>query len=186
MKIADIDAFCHPGAIQFAVATLENWESLCAVLRDLKAEGVEVEVSVMLTADARARARASIEAGEAGTGAASALLDHAVELRFPGSQQRAYCTAGKLAGALGQRQAEGARNLADALTGWVTHHQAVELQSQIDRGRLVVWLDLSESEHRGIVCGRFVRASIDIVELCSIDLPQVRTTPKHPVVREQQ
>jgi len=186
MKTADIDAFCRSGAIQFAVATLDSWESLCAVLNDLKAEGVEVEASVMLTADARARARACIEAGEAATGAASALLDHAVELRFPGSQQRAYCTAGKLADALSQRQAEGARNLADALTGWLIHTHAIELQSQIDRGRLVVWLELSESEHRGIVCGRFVRASIDIVELCSIDLPQVRTTPKHPVIREQQ
>lgn len=186
MKTADIDAFCRPGAIQFAVATLENWEGLSAVLNDLKAEGVEVEVSIMLAADARARARACIEAGEAGTGAASPLLDHAVELRFPGLQQFAYCTAGKLADALGQRQAEGARNLADALTGWVTHHQAVELQSQIGLGRLVLWFELSAPEHRGIVCGRLVRASIDIVELCSINLPQVPATLKHPVVREQQ
>ena len=170
MKTADIDAFCRPGSIQFAVATLEGWESLRSVLDDLKAEGVEVEVSVMLTADARARARACIEAGEAATGTASALLDHAVELRFPGAQQRAYCTAGKLADALSKRQAEGARNLADALTGWLIHHQAVELQSQIGRGRLVLWLELSEPEHRGLVCGRLVRASIDIVELCSIEL----------------
>lgn len=185
MKTVDIDAFCRPGAIQFAIATLDGWESLRAVLDDLKAEGVEVEVAVMLTADARARARACIEAAEAATGAGSALLDHTVELRFPSSQQLAYCTAGKLADALSKRQAEGARNLADALTGWLIHSQAVELQSQIGRGRLVVWLELSEPEHRGIVCGRFVRASIDIVELCAIDLPQVRTTQKHPVVREQ-
>ena len=170
MKTADIDAFCRPGAIQFAVATLEGWDSLRAVLDDLKAEGVEVNVSVMLTADARARARACIEAGDAATKTASALLDHAVELRFPGSQQHAYCAVGKLADALAQRQDKGTRNLADALTGWLIHHQAIDLQDQIDRGRLVLWLELSEPEHRALVCGRLVRASIHIVELCSIDL----------------
>lgn len=180
MKTADIDAFCRPGAIQFAVATLDGWESLRAVLDDLKAEGVEVEVAVMLTADARARARACIEAGEPAAGAGSALLDHTVELRFPSSQQLAYCTAGKLADALSRRRAQGARSLADALTGWLTHHQAVELHNQIGRGRLVLWLELSDAEHRGLICGRLVRASVDIVELCSIQL-----SAREPAVRDR-
>lgn len=175
MKTGDIDAFCRPGAIQFAVATLEGWESLSAILADLKAEGIEIEVSVMLAAEARAR----IEAGASTSGAVPALLNPDVELRFPGSQLRTYCTAGKLADALGRRLAEGARSLADALTGWLIHAQAVELQRQIGRGRLVVWLELSEPEHRAIVCGRVVPASIDMVGLCSIDLPQNETVRNH-------
>ena len=175
MKTGDIDAFCRPGAIQFAVATLESWESLCAVLDELKAEGIEVEVSVMLAVEERAR----IEAGEATAAAVQALLGQGVELHFPGSQLRTYCTSGKLADALGRRQAEGARSLADALTGWLIHAQAVELQRQIDRGRLVAWLELSEPEHRAIVCGRVVPASVDMVGLCSIDLPQNGTVRNH-------
>jgi hypothetical protein len=172
MKTGDIDAFCRPGAMQFAVATLESWESLRAVLDELKTDGIEVEVAVMLAVDARAR----IEAGEATAGAVRALLGHGVELQFPGSRLRTYCTAGKIADALGRRQAEGARSLADALTGWLIHAQAVELQRQIDRGRLVAWLELSGAEHRAIVCGRVVPASIEMVGLCSIDLPQVHAT----------
>nr|HEU4377987.1 hypothetical protein [Hyphomicrobiaceae bacterium] len=169
MKTGDIDAFCRPGAVQFAVATLEGWESLNAILADLKAQGIEVEVSVMLAAEAPARGEAAL----ATAGAVSALLNPDVELRFSGSQLRTYCTAGKLADALGRRQAEGARSLADALTVWLLHAQAVELQRQIGRGRLVAWLEVSEPEQRAIVCGRIVPASIDMVGLCSIDLAYV-------------
>ncbi|MET0652861.1 MAG: hypothetical protein ABWY63_10105 [Hyphomicrobiaceae bacterium] len=172
MTTGDIDAFCRPGAIQFAVATLESWESLRAVLDDLKTEGIEVEVAVMLAVEARAR----IEAGDAAAGAVPALLGQGVELQFPGSQLRTYCTAGKIADALGRRRAEGARSLADAFTGWLIHAQAVEMQRQISRGRLVAWLELSEPEQRAIVCGRVVAASIDMVGLCSIDMPQAQAT----------
>ena len=177
MTTGDIDAFCRPGAIQFAVATLESWESLCAVLDDLKAEGIEVKVSVMLAVETRA----DIEARLANTRALAALLDQGVELRFPGSHLHTYCTAGKLADALGWRQAEGARSLADALTGWLIHAQAVELQRQVGRGKLVAWLELPEPEHRAIVFGRVVPASIDMVGLCSIDPPPLQ----HTAIRER-
>src|SRR6186997_1537548 len=98
MTTGDIDAFCRPGAIQFAVATLESWESLCAVLDDLKAEGVEVKVSVMLAVETRA----DIEARLATTRALAALLDQGVELRFSGSP----------AHLLHRRQARGCARLA--------------------------------------------------------------------------
>jgi hypothetical protein len=167
MKTAEIDAFGRPRAMQFAIATLEGWEILRAVIDDLRAEGVDVCASIMLAAEACARLRSSMRADDAAE--TSVLLADIVELHFPASKQRAYCTAGKLADALSRRQAEGARSLAEALTGWLLHSQAVALEGQIDRGRLVLWLELSEPKHHGIVCGRLVRASIDIVEVCKID-----------------
>jgi hypothetical protein len=172
MKTGDIDAFCRPGAIQFAVATLEGWGSLIAILEDFKAEGIEVKISVMLAAEGRA----SSEGGSSAMGGVPAGLVPDVELQFPGSRLRICCTSGRLADALARRQAEGARSLADALTGWLIHAQAVELQRQIGRGRLVAWLELSEPEHRSIVCGRVVPASLEMVGLCSIDLPHLDTS----------
>lgn len=176
MRTGDIDIVGRKGAVRFAVATLEDWQTLCAVLDDLSAEGVEAEASIVLTAEACARARADA------TERIRALLDRTIELHFP-ADPSAHCSAGKLADALSSRQAEGARSLAEALTPWLTRNQAAELQGQIARGRLALWLELSQPEHHGTVCGRLVRASIDIVELCSIDLPD--NGSKHPADRER-
>lgn len=82
-----------------------------------------------------------------------------ITLQFAASKQRICCTRGEVAEKLAARLARGARSLADALHSWLSTDQTWQLQNHIEKGRLVLWLELPTSEEFGAVCGRLVQAS---------------------------
>jgi hypothetical protein len=140
-----------------AIAVFDDWDTLQTVLEDIAVR----------------------EPGRSGTvlharednlpPAVSSVLPKAMtELRFARSTLRIRCTGGEIADELAARLARGARSLADALNGWLSPDQAWQLQSHIEKGRLVLWLQLPRSEEFGVVCGRLVQASPHMVGLCTV------------------
>jgi len=146
------------GGAQFVVAVFDDWEALHAVLLDMEA-------------DATARSGAVLHARKDVPPQASSmdLLRDMVQLHFTQSRQRIVCTMGELARELSARLAKGARNLTDALHGWLSSEQAGQLESHIERGRLVLCVELRTPEDFSVVCGRLVQASPHMVGLCRIN-----------------
>ena len=143
-------------AAQFVVAVFDDWEALHAVLVDMEA-------------DATVRSGAVLHAREdvPPRAAALRLLKEMAQLHF-GPRQRIACTVGQLARELSSRVAKGARNLAEALHGWLSAEQAGQLESHLERGHLVLCVELRTAEDFSVLCGRLVQASPHMVELCNI------------------
>jgi hypothetical protein len=100
---------------------------------------------------------------------ASSLLKHMTELHFERSRKHIACTRGLLAEALATRLTGGARTLADALHDWLGSNQAKQLESHLERGHLVLCVELRTPDDFSVVCGRLVQASPHMVELCNIN-----------------
>jgi hypothetical protein len=77
-------------------------------------------------------------------------------------------TTGEVAEALGESLAGGARSLGDALCRWLHTDQALQLESHVEKGRFVLWLQPSTSDQFGKLCGRLVKASCHLVGLCNV------------------
>jgi len=144
---------------QYVIAVFDDWDALQAVLDDMSA-GEFDRFGTLL----HARKEDPPPAMRRG------LLKEITELQFVASRQRISCTKGEVAAELAARLAHGARSLGDALHSWLSADQAWQLQSHIEKGRLIVWLHLPTSEEFGIVCGRLVQASPHVVGLCNINL----------------
>lgn len=143
---------------QFVIAVFDDWHALQTVLQDM-------------TADELGRFGTVLHARKdhPPLTVTSGFLKEITELHFESSKQRICCTRGEVAEELASRLATGARSLADALRSWLTTDQAWQLQSHIEKGRLVLWLRLPTSEAFGAVCGRLVHASPHMVGLCNIN-----------------
>jgi hypothetical protein len=144
---------------QFVITVFDDWHALQTVLQDMAADELGRFGTVL-------HARKDHPPFMVTSG----FLKEITELHFESSKQRICCTRGELAEELASRLAAGARSLADALRSWLTTDQAWQLQSHIEKGRLVLWLQLPTPEAFGAVCGRLVHASPHIVGLCSINL----------------
>jgi len=143
---------------QLLVAVFDNWDALQAVL-------MEIESCKATKSMALLHGRRDVPAQMS----ASSLLTKAVELRFERSRQPITCTAGPVFEALSARVARGARTLADAFNGWLGSNQAKQVESHLDRGHLILCIELCTSDGFSVVCGSLVKASPHIVELCEID-----------------
>ena len=143
-------------AVQCVLAVFDDWEALQAVLVDMEA-------------DATMRLGAVLHAREEVPPCAATLsmLKEMAQLHF-GPRQRIACTVGQLARELSSREARGARNLAEALHGWLSAEQAGQLESHLERGHLVLCVELRTPEDFSVLCGRLVHASPHMVELCNI------------------
>jgi hypothetical protein len=95
------------------------------------------------------------------------MLKEMAQLHF-GPRQRIACTAGQLGRELSSRAAKGARNLAEALRDWLSAEQAGQLASHLERGHLVLCVELRTPDDFSVLCGRLVQASPHMVELCNI------------------
>jgi len=141
-----------------AVAVFDNWDSLQAVLMEMECFKATKSIALL-------HGRTDVPAQMS----ASRLLTETVELRFERSRQPIACTAGPVLEALSARVARGARTLADAFNGWLGSNQAKQVESHLDRGHLILCIELRTSDDFSGVCGRLVKASPHIVELCEID-----------------
>ncbi len=75
---------------------------------------------------------------------------------------------GGIAEQLAVSSTQGEHTLADALCNWLTPDQARQLQSHIEKGHLVLLLELQILDDFGAVCARLVRASPHLVDLCKV------------------
>jgi hypothetical protein len=143
-------------AVQFVLAIFDDWEALCAVLVDMDADAT-MRLGAVLHAREDVPPRT----------ATLRLLKEMAQLHF-GPRQNVACTVGQLARELSSRVAKGARNLAEALHGWLSAEQARQLESHLERGHLVLCVQLRTPEEFSVLCGRLVQASPHMVELCNI------------------
>jgi hypothetical protein len=143
--------------VQLAVAVFDDWDSLEAAL-------IELEISPALRPTTVMHARSDIPSQLLGLG----LLKQVTELRFGRSRQRISCSAGHVAQELSARLSRGAASLADALHDWLGTDRAGRVENHVERGHLVLCVELHTSDDFSVVCGRLVRASPHMVELCNI------------------
>jgi hypothetical protein len=149
----------HTSGAQFVVAVFDDWDTLHSVLLEMESDSAAQPV-VLLHARMDVTAKVST----------SSLLKQMTELRFERPQQHVACSDSQLAEALSTRIAGGARTLADALGDWLGSHQASQLESHLERGHLVLCVELRTSDDFSVTCGRLVQASPHVVELCNINL----------------
>jgi hypothetical protein len=147
--------------VQFAIAIFDDWEALQAVLDGIRADASDPDSAVL-----------HARRGDPPLALRSCLLKESVDLPMARSCGGLCCTRGDFAEELAARIAGGARNLADALRGWLTTDQASQLQTHIDKGRLALWVRLQPFEDSGALCGRLVQASPHMVGLCSINFKE--------------
>jgi hypothetical protein len=88
----------------------------------------------------------------------------------PSIRQRIARGDGVLAGALTRAFAQGARSLAMALRPWMSAGQAADLQSHIERGRVLLWVQPVDSEEFSCLCAHLVRSSPHVVDVCEVPL----------------
>ena len=146
------------GGSQFVVAVFDDWDALHAILLELESDKVAHPVALL-------HARRDVPPKVS----ASSLLEQMTELHFERSHQHIACTMGQLAEAIATRLTGGARTLADALHDWLGSNQAKQLESHLERGHLVLSVELRTSDDFSVVCGRLVHASPHKVELCNIN-----------------
>ena len=142
---------------QCVIAVFDDWESLQAVLEEI---GDQTRAGTTVLYSPRAIPSPT---------KSPHLLGETVELHFAIAGQRIYCTRGEVAHGLGERLARGARGLGDALRRWLRTDQAWQLESHVEKGRFVLWLQPSTSDQFGMLCGRLVKASRHLVGVCNMN-----------------
>jgi hypothetical protein len=70
---------------------------------------------------------------------------------------------------LSERLTRGAQTLADAVHDWLGSNQAKQLESHLERGHLVLCVELRSPDDFSVVCGKLVQASPHMVELSHIN-----------------
>jgi hypothetical protein len=85
-----------------------------------------------------------------------------VTICFPHPRRYATCLQGTFAGELSSSRSP---TLANALSGWVPLDQTGPLESHVERGHVVLLIELRDTEELGTICERLVRHSPHIVRL---------------------
>jgi len=152
---------------QCVIAVFDDWESLYAVLEEFAEEETRGGATVLYSPRARPPPTASPQ-----------LFKEVVDLHFARAGQRICCTRGEVAHGLGERVAKGATSLGDALRSWLRTDQAWQLESHVEKGHFILWIQPSTTEQFGVLCGRLVRASRHLVGICNMSVPHDRDVPR--------
>jgi hypothetical protein len=138
---------------QYAVAVFDTWQALESLLRELAEANLSCRGTLL-------HAR-----GDPPPPTLPGTFGDAVQLRFSGL--RVTCTQGDIAQLLASRRASAANSLAHALQSWLSPDQALHLQGHVERGHLLLWLNLTVDDSLSI-CARLVQASPHVVEVSSM------------------
>jgi hypothetical protein len=135
----------QPGTFRFAVATFDTGNELRDALQSLRQEGLRDDAFNCLGLEEMIAA-SSLLAVSPATARRT--------LRFPGQFRPISCTAGPLADRLSERLRAEAPTLKAALGEWLIPRHAEQIQDDVDRGRIVLWVQLlnSEDEPRAYRC----------------------------------
>lgn len=141
VQVVDPRVTEHPTALRFAVATFDTWDGLRGTLQNLGADGLGSDAVSLL--------------GLIRVLSAPAVRTHLPAaayqaLPIPGNQPLIWCTAGLLAERLAGKLLAGAPTLNAALGHWLIPRHAAEIADAVENGRIVLWVQLfdSEGEHR--------------------------------------
>ncbi len=145
-------------AAQLVVAVFDDWDTLQTVLEDM------VKANELTSSGALLHVCKNVPSPLH----ASGNLRSVTELRFGTSSVYVTCMGGEIAEQLAVSSAQGERTLVDALCNWLTPEQARQLQGHIEKGHLVLLLELQILDDFGAVCARLVRASPHLVDLCKV------------------
>ena len=147
-----------PGEVaHFVIAVFDDWDALETVLGDM-----------VKPVSSRSGTVFHARKDKPPLALRSGLLKEVTQLHFARSSQSVTCTSGEVAEKLNANLDSGAHSLADALHSWLSPDQAWQLQNHVEKGRLVLWLQLPATEEYGAICGRLVQASPHMVGLCNI------------------
>ncbi len=127
--------------LRFAVATFDTWGGLRSVLQSLMLDGLDRAAISLL-----GKRQALVDEPSDGPLLASTTY----ELPFQGNQELICCTHGILAERLAGQLQAGATTLKAALSRWLIPRHAAEIEDAVELGRIVLWVQLfdSEGEHR--------------------------------------
>ena len=125
-------------ALRFAVATLVTWGGLRSALQDLHLRGLAFE-----TFNCVSLQRVLADKDVVSPYQKAAVLQ---ELAFPDSQEVICCTPGALAECLAGRRRAGAQTLQAALSQWLIPRHATHFQCEVEQGRIVLWVQLSDAD----------------------------------------
>ncbi|MGE5510451.1 MAG: hypothetical protein ACM31O_04260 [Bacteroidota bacterium] len=124
--------------LRFAVAMFDTRDGLREALQHLSQEGLRSEAFSCLGLQ-----RVLADAAAVAMPSTSATVQ---ELPFPGNVHRICCTAGPVAQCLSARLRVGAPTLKAALAHWLIPRHAAQLQDAVEQGRIVLWVQLFDSE----------------------------------------
>jgi hypothetical protein len=127
----------RPSTLRFAVATFDTGNELRDALQSLRQEGIRDDAFNCLCLEEMMADAALLAVSPA---AARRTLKFRDQLR-PIS-----CTAGPLADRLSARLRAEAPTLKAALGEWLIPRHAEQIQGDVDRGRIVLWVQLLNSE----------------------------------------
>ena len=145
-------------AAQLVFAVFDDWDTLQTVLEDM------VKANELTSSGALLHVCKDVPPSLQASGS----LRSVTELRFGTSSVYVTCMGGGIAEQLAVSSTQGEHTLADALCNWLTPDQARQLQSHIEKGHLVLLLELQILDDFGAVCARLVRASPHLVDLCKV------------------
>lgn len=139
----------HPITLRFAVASFDSWR------------GVRGALELIGLDDLKSEAACCVSLQRVLTDSAATALPPTVaiqELPFPENLELIGCTTGPLAERLAERLRAGAPTLMAALSHWLIPRHAAELQQAVERGSILLWIQLFDldGEHRayrGLLAG---------------------------------
>jgi len=152
-KVGDRDLTGSQTPLRFAVTTFDTCDALRAALLKLSADGLGTDGHSCL---GLLRVLGRAMNGPLQAGPVSGALQ---ELPFPDSGQEICCTKGRVATILLDRLHAGARTLEAALSRWLIPRHAAQLQDAVEAGRIVLWVQLFDSEGERRVCHSLLSTS---------------------------
>jgi hypothetical protein len=123
---------------RFAVGSFESWPQLRNAVEDLRGRGLPPDSFNCLALE-------HVLADEAFPSVAKERA-RAQDLAFSEIREAVCCTPGPLAGCLTERLRSGARNLKEALGGWLVPRHAAHFQEAVDRGMILLWVRLNDAD----------------------------------------
>ena len=123
---------------RFAVAAFDSWSGVHTTLHDLSTGGSRIN-------DLNCLGLHRVLAAAGGFGAKDPSL-RLCALPFQHSPELISCTLGPVAERLAWRLALGAPTLQVALGHWLIPRHAAQLQSAVNDGRIILWVQLFDNE----------------------------------------
>jgi hypothetical protein len=148
--------------LRFAVATFDKWDALYDAWKELSLDGLRSDTFSCL----------GLQRVLSGTIPLDAVptLTTLQELPFPGNVHLICCTAGLLAQCLTARLHAGAPSLRAALGHWLIPRHASLLEDSIERGRIILWVQLFDNESERRAYQRLLARSSNSVGVHDIDI----------------
>ena len=121
----------NPSMLRFAVGAFDTWADAQKAAQELSSDQKPMsQISYLGLRDVLIR------------GPAQSLR----ELPFPGNAAQIACSGGPIAERLSARLAVGAPSLQIAIAAWLIPRHAAQLQRSVEKGKIVVWVEITDPD----------------------------------------